>query len=1332
MTLCFCALPPLGGGFSSQLPVDSFWLSEAALLKEVLWGAQESCSERSPEVFFQKRGCVREFEAAKGKKCVKQKRTAARLVLWDDIRMHESPFFNARRKRTNSVPIWVKLPGLLLDFWSLDIFKEIGNTLGTFLEAEQGFVDSNSLSVARILVSLDLREGLAKEILIQKGGFSHSQLLDYMGIPFRCRRCHKYGHLAMDCSLSFSNKVWVKKSEVEGQGFQRDMNDQMMSSGVLPPVDISINPNVILWNEVSFSGGEKEVPVQIISLDAFPLSELPTLLETQEIIYSKSENKENLPSQTLLSKAEVDGLTNPSKGKSSSGVLTPVDNPTNPSDLLRKDDSFLVGSKEVLVQPTSLDSLHLSKSSSLLETRETCYSKSENKDFLFSQILLSQAEVDGLFNPVWFIQRGDSASKVEQEGTVQFFSKGILSTAKEPCFIEPQEEVLVISESKVSRCSLEVNPRYLLRPRSRGSGSLLSEVEGGLGSGVIKGFPGSGSGRKSNLALAQSKAKKEILSELGSTSRKQALGRLVDVHKPDVLFLQEMLGEGLSLVRDLKKNLKEWDFIALDAAQFCFLKSWANPYPLSSYFLKKLEVVGLVDAEPVKFPPTWRKLRVGEASIAKRLDRFLLDDSLVTDQFRIRQWVEVGGDFDHFPFFLELAYPGRKPPSPFKFNSAWLGEEAFKQKLKDIWVTFDESSRESASIQFAANLKRLKQVAADWAHRKKLKNDQELVSIKEDLEVLYRFCTAGYPDEETKCKVQSLEHKRRKLIEEKEKNVNTVWKIHGLNGTIASGFDKLSQLGVDHLKGLYKEENKTTIAEVIKMTSFFPSFVGEEDNVSLTKEITVDELKEVMLSLQKDKSLGPDGWTIEFFLGYFDFIETNLLRVIEELRSSAKMLAAVNSTFKALIPKTDNPVFFEDFRPISLCNCMYKILTKLLAMRIKKVLSFSISKEQFSFLQGRQIHEAIGVAQEGLHTIKTKRLKALVVKLDLSKAYDRASWLYLRLMLLHLGFFRPGRGLRQGCPLSPLLFLLVAEGLSRALGEAKITGQLKGIKIGGSTYLTHLLFVDDILLFCEGSRRDIMKLKEILDLYCAATVMMINLNKSSISFSQVLEEDRGFMNQLFPFHQTDLNAGLNEKEGIPLVKWQTMATPKSLGGWGLKNIHLFGRASAAKSVWRLISSEADAHNLRIREEEWKLYIASLKRSYVRIKVEGELLWSKNLEGGLGIGTSNYAELLALKLLLKLAADKEVRMLQVFGDSLVLIECMRGNRRMENILLRLIYDEVQAFKTLFNRITFHHVYKERNCEADSLSKAGLHLAPGLWQVQEQKENHATEYHQTAFF
>jgi hypothetical protein len=125
----------------------------------------------------------------------------------------------------------------------------------------------------------------------------------------------------------------------------------------------------------------------------------------------------------------------------------------------------------------------------------------------------------------------------------------------------------------------------------------------------------------------------------------------------------------------------------------------------------------------------------------------------------------------------------------------------------------------------------------------------------------------------------------------------------------------------------------------------------------------------------------------------------DLLRVVEEVRTSGRMTSGLNATFIALIPKQDYPKSFDGFLPISLCN-LYKIIAKVIATRLKPILSEYISVEQFGFLQGRQIHEAIGTTQEGLHSIKLSRMPTTIIKLDLSKAYDKVSWLYLQVIAI--------------------------------------------------------------------------------------------------------------------------------------------------------------------------------------------------------------------------------------------------------------------------------------------------------------------------------------------
>jgi len=99
----------------------------------------------------------------------------------------------------------------------------------------------------------------------------------------------------------------------------------------------------------------------------------------------------------------------------------------------------------------------------------------------------------------------------------------------------------------------------------------------------------------------------------------------------------------------------------------------------------------------------------------------------------------------------------------------------------------------------------------------------------------------------------------------------------------------------------------------------------------------------------------------------------------------------------------DDPLYFRDFRPISLSNFIYKIIAKITANQLKPILSHNIYSEQFSFLEDKQIHEVDGVTKEIPHSLKSWKKRGLIIKIDLSKSYDKLTFSYIILLMTHLG-----------------------------------------------------------------------------------------------------------------------------------------------------------------------------------------------------------------------------------------------------------------------------------------------------------------------------------------
>ena len=158
-----------------------------------------------------------------------------------------------------------------------------------------------------------------------------------------------------------------------------------------------------------------------------------------------------------------------------------------------------------------------------------------------------------------------------------------------------------------------------------------------------------------------------------------------------------------------------------------------------------------------------------------------------------------------------------------------------------------------------------------------------------------------------------------------------IWELKNENNETTNTFEDLVEIGSKYFENIFKEGQQTTIAEVIWISQYFPESITKEDNMERMEEFSEEEVKETLLGFQKDKILGPNRWTIELFLAIHDSIAPELLQLVEETRKIGVLHLPLNSTFLTLIPKKDTPESLEDYRPISLCNITYKVVTNIIA-----------------------------------------------------------------------------------------------------------------------------------------------------------------------------------------------------------------------------------------------------------------------------------------------------------------------------------------------------------------------------------------------------------------
>ncbi|KAF3785524.1 retrotransposable element ORF2 protein [Nymphaea thermarum] len=328
----------------------------------------------------------------------------------------------------------------------------------------------------------------------------------------------------------------------------------------------------------------------------------------------------------------------------------------------------------------------------------------------------------------------------------------------------------------------------------------------------------------------------------------------------------------------------------------------------------------------------------------------------------------------------------------------------------------------------------------------------------------------------------------------------------------------------DHLSHLLSKGNETGRLSC-KMRE--GKTVTAAENVSLLAPISEEEIIWVVKGADPDSAPGPDGFPNKFYIQNWEIVKEDIQSYVRDFFAHGRLVRKVNRTHIVVIPKSLGDHNIENFRPISLCNSTTKFLSRIMVRRMRPILCCIIDANQNAFLAGRCIQDSILLAQEVVHSMEARKCKSLYMKIDFSKAYDRVSWEFLENAMQELGFdpiwvqkvmtlvrtvsmtvvlnskegnwFFPQRGLRQGDPLSPYFFLIIAEMFTRSLKHVINNKQVKLPTIGKDrSGIDSLFYADDLLMFVAFHMKSLKTIKGIFQDLENCLGLTLNKDKSTI------------------------------------------------------------------------------------------------------------------------------------------------------------------------------------------------------------------------------------------
>ncbi|OMO51807.1 reverse transcriptase [Corchorus capsularis] len=485
----------------------------------------------------------------------------------------------------------------------------------------------------------------------------------------------------------------------------------------------------------------------------------------------------------------------------------------------------------------------------------------------------------------------------------------------------------------------------------------------------------------------------------------------------------------------------------------------------------------------------------------------------------------------------------------------------------------------------------------------------------------------------------------------------------------------LQTLVLNFYRGLYaNEEGERVALESLLQPTISPIDVGK-----LTHDIAPSEVRAALFQMKPWKAPGVDGFQAGFFQNCWESVGQDLLDLVQDAFRTGSFNVNLNQTLIVLIPNVGNPEYVKQFRPISLCTVAYKLIIKVLVNRLRPLLGDLIGPLQSSFIHGRQAANNIFIAQEMIHTIKKSKSKngLMAIKIDLENAYDRLIMFCVEnasMSVLWNGekteFFQPGRGLRQGDPISPYLFVLCMERLGHLILHEVQNGSWKPIVMGrGGPSISHLFFADDLFLFGRATEQQANVIRQVLDAFCDASGAKVSLDKFKLyippqglggmlkkvvkgTFRELVDKvsnrlngwkckflslagratlvssvtssiptysmlttkiPQGVIAKLDCLNRRFLWGGSEDRRTINLVRWEEVCKPKIFGGLGLRSMEFHNRVLLQKTAWRFLM---EPDSLWVRLLKSKYAIPDDVVSFVKTNVS-KPLWSYSWRGLFG-------------------------------------------------------------------------------------------------------------------